>query len=56
LSSMNLRNFTPLVHGEAKSSQVETAQEAAIPRLCPIQDAYDFWSSPGTDLGGPAPI
>jgi hypothetical protein len=60
LEAMNLENFTPLVNGEAKLSQVETAHQAAISRLCPIQDAYNFWglgrSSPGTGSGGPAPL
>jgi hypothetical protein len=54
--------FTPLVDGEAKQSHVEIAQEAAISRLCLIQDAYDFWSlsegrsSPDTGSGGYAPV
>jgi hypothetical protein len=43
-----------------KQSSVEIAQEAAISRLCPIQDAYGFWnmdrSSPVTGSGGPAPV
>jgi hypothetical protein len=57
---MDLSNFTPLVDGEAKQSYVQIAQEAAISRLCPIQDAYDFWgidrSGPGTGSGGYAPV
>jgi hypothetical protein len=55
---MDTSSFTPLVDGEAKQSHVTIAQEAAISRLCPIQDAHDFWSlmegrsGPGTALGG----
>jgi hypothetical protein len=60
LSSMNLSNFTPLVDGEAKQSHVDIAQEAAISRLCIVQDAYDSWNmgrnSPDTGSGGPAPV
>jgi hypothetical protein len=59
LGRTDTSNFTPLVGGEAKQSHVKTAQEAAISRLCPIQDAYDFWnmgrSSPDTGSGGSAP-
>jgi hypothetical protein len=32
------------VDGEARQSHISIAQEAAFSRLCPIQDAYDFWS------------
>jgi hypothetical protein len=39
LGEMDISSFTPLVDGEAKHSHVEIAQEAAISRLCPIQDA-----------------
>jgi hypothetical protein len=57
---MDCDDFTPLVHGEAKLSSVQMAQEASSSRLCSVQDAYDFWgmdrSSPGTGSGGSAPV
>jgi hypothetical protein len=56
---MELDDFSPFVHGEAKQSHVDIAQEAAISRLCIVQDAYDFWGmsmqSSGTGSGAPAP-
>jgi hypothetical protein len=63
LSSMNLEDFVPLVHAEAKSSDVRIAMEAAISRLLPIHDGPDLWahleelsrSSSVTGSGGPAP-
>jgi uncharacterized protein YifE (UPF0438 family) len=59
LESIDISSFTPLVNGEANQSHVEIAHEAAISRLCPIWDAYDFWSmgrsSPVTGSGGSAP-
>jgi hypothetical protein len=67
LSGQDLSNFAPLVESEARSQAVSVAQQADISRLCPIQDAYDFWalleeelkeqgrSSLGTVLGASAP-
>jgi hypothetical protein len=61
LNEMDLSSFTPLIDGEAKQSHVSIAQEAAVSRLSPIQDAHDFWSlledrrSPVTGSGGSAP-
>jgi hypothetical protein len=62
LSDMGTSSFAPLVDGEAKQSHLSIAQEAAISRLCQIQDAYDFWSllegssSPDTGSGGSGPV
>jgi hypothetical protein len=42
LSSMNLKHFTPQVNAEAKQSDVEIAEDAAISRLHPDQDGLDF--------------
>jgi hypothetical protein len=61
LADKDLSNFVPLVDGEAKQSCVSIAQQAAISKLCPIQDAHDFWSqvdgrsSQDTGSGAPAP-
>jgi hypothetical protein len=59
LSLMNLSSFEPQVDAEAKQSSLSIAHEAAISRLCLVQDAIDFWeldsSSPDTGSGGPAP-
>jgi hypothetical protein len=67
LIGQDLSNFTPLVDSEARSQAVSVAQQPAVSRLCPIQDAYDFWplleerlkkegrSSPATGSGAPAP-
>jgi hypothetical protein len=60
LSQMNLSSFDPLVDAEAKQSSLDIAQEAAMSRLCIVQDATDYWygedrTSPDTGLGGPAP-
>jgi hypothetical protein len=66
LSGQNLANFAPLVDSEARPQAVSVGQQAAISRLCPIQDAYNFWalleerlakdrSSPVTDSGASAP-
>jgi hypothetical protein len=61
---MGLSSLTPLVNSEARPAYVSMAQQAAISRLCPIQDAYDFWSlldekegrsSPDTGSGALAP-
>jgi hypothetical protein len=54
LSQMDLSEFMPSVTAEATQSEVETAEEAAISRLRPIQDGLDFWgdrSSPVTGSG-----
>jgi hypothetical protein len=64
LVGKDLSNFVPLVDGEAKQSAVSVAHQAAISRLCPIQDAHEFWSlleekgrsSPDIGSGGSAPI
>jgi hypothetical protein len=58
LSTMDLSGFTPLVSAETSSSSVETAEDAAISRLRPIQDGLDFWGLHGgavTGSGSPAP-
>jgi hypothetical protein len=62
MGQMNTEDFTPLVDPETKQRRLIIAQEAAVSRLCPIQDAYDFWnlnggrSSQVTASGGPAPV
>jgi hypothetical protein len=43
LANLDCSAFTPLVTAEAKRLQVVTAEEAAISRLLPVQDGYDFW-------------
>jgi hypothetical protein len=59
LSTTDLSDFEPLVSAEPKKSDVETAEEAAISRLRPIQDDLDLWgmhgSSAATGSGAPAP-
>jgi hypothetical protein len=45
LHSINLENFTPLVHAEAKEVEVEIATEAAISRLLPIRGFGQNWTS-----------
>jgi hypothetical protein len=67
LVGMESSSFTPLVDSEARPQCVSVAEQAAISRLCPIQDAFDFWalleerlakegrSSPDTGSGAPAP-
>jgi hypothetical protein len=58
LSTMELAGFTPLVAAEASEKPVQVSEEAAIPRLRPIQDGLDFWGVHGdavTGLGSPAP-
>jgi hypothetical protein len=47
LSGLDNSDFTPQASSEAKHSQVATAEEAAISRLCPVQDGYDFWELNG---------
>jgi hypothetical protein len=62
LSSMDLSSWEPLVEAEASDKSCRVAHSAAISRICPIQEATDYWNptgnaqeSIGTDLGGPAP-
>jgi hypothetical protein len=58
LRMMDLSEFQPLVDAEAKQVDFETAKEAAISRLRPIQDGLDFWGEQGgasTESGSPAP-
>jgi hypothetical protein len=55
---MDLSDFQPSVNAEAKQSDVETAEDAAISRLRPIQDGIDFWGMHGGAITGcipPAP-
>jgi hypothetical protein len=61
LAGQDLSDFAPKVDGEARFQCVSIAQQAAISRLCLIQDAHDFWglqekhrSSAGTD--GPSSL
>jgi hypothetical protein len=61
LSQMDLSSFEPLVDAEALDKSCKVAQDAAISRLCIVQDAIDYWNvggqeRPGTGLGGPAPV
>jgi hypothetical protein len=44
LVGMELSRFTPLVDSEARPACVSVVQQAAISRLCPIQDVHDFWA------------
>jgi hypothetical protein len=58
---MDLSSVEPLVDAEAKQSSLDIAHEAAVSRLCIVQDAIDHWyredrSSPDTGSGGPAPV
>jgi hypothetical protein len=58
LLTMDLRGFQSLVAAEAKQSDIETEEDAAISGRRPIQDGLDPWadkSSPGTGSGAPAP-
>jgi hypothetical protein len=52
LSRLDLTDFTRRVTAEAKQSDLETTEDAAISRLRPIQDSPDVWelhrSSAGT--------
>jgi hypothetical protein len=45
LGQLNCDSFEPLVHAEAKDSDIGIATEAAMSRLFPIQDGPDLWSS-----------
>jgi hypothetical protein len=64
LIQLDCDGFEPLVHAEAKDSDVGIATEAAISRLFPIQDDPDLWStildkdrsSPAIGSGAPAPV
>jgi hypothetical protein len=58
LSQMDLSSFIPEVDAEALDKSSRMAHDAAISRLCPIQDAIDYWVSPEetvTVSGGSAP-
>jgi hypothetical protein len=58
LSEMDFSEFMPSISAEAEQSDIETAEEAAISRLRPIQDGLDFWgdwSSPATRSCAAAP-
>jgi hypothetical protein len=58
LSRLDLADFVPRVSAEAKQSDLETAEDAAVSRLGPIQDGPDMWelhrSSAVTVSSGPA--
>jgi hypothetical protein len=43
LAGQDLSDFAPKVDSEARSQCASIAQQAAISRLCLIQDAQDFW-------------
>jgi hypothetical protein len=45
LSEMDLSSFTPQVDAEAPDKSLKIARDAAVSRLCPIQDATDYWNS-----------
>jgi hypothetical protein len=51
--------FEPRPVAEAKQSDIEISEDAAISRFGPIQDGLDYWQehrrSAATGLGGPAP-
>jgi hypothetical protein len=58
LSSMNLSSFEPQVDSEASDKSYRIAHNAAVFRLCPVQDAIDYWGSQeeaATGSGGSAP-
>jgi hypothetical protein len=58
LSEMDLSSFIPEVDAEAPDKSCRIAHDAAIARLCPIQDAIDYWLSPeeaATVSGSSAP-
>jgi hypothetical protein len=58
LSSMNLSSFEPQVDAEASDKSCRIAHNAAVSRLCPIQDAIDYWGGQEvavTGSGGSAP-
>jgi hypothetical protein len=56
--------FQPKPASEAKRSDIEITEDAAIYRLHPIQDGLDYWktliaehrSSENTEPGGSAPV
>jgi hypothetical protein len=43
LPRLNVADFTPRVSAEAKQSDLEAAEDAAVSRLRPIQDGPDMW-------------
>jgi hypothetical protein len=45
LSKLNLADCTPRVSAEAKQSDLETVEDAAISRMHPIQDGSDMWGN-----------
>jgi hypothetical protein len=45
LSTMDLRSFEPKVDVEASDKSCRIAHDAATSRLCPVQDAIDYWNS-----------
>jgi hypothetical protein len=59
LSRLDLTDFMPRVSAEAKQSDLETVEDAAVSQLRPIQDAPDMWelhrSSAVTGLSVSAP-
>jgi hypothetical protein len=60
LSTMDLSLFEPKVDAEASDKSCRIAHDAATSRLCPVQDAIDYWNSGSsqveavTDQGGSA--
>jgi hypothetical protein len=44
LSRFDLADFVPRVSAEAKQSDLETVEDAAVSRLRPIQDGPDVWA------------
>jgi hypothetical protein len=59
LSTMDLRDFRPSPAAEAKQSDLETAEDAEISRLRPLQDGLELWEilsgSGDRGYGAPAP-
>jgi hypothetical protein len=59
LSKLDLTDFMPGVSAEAKQSDLETVEDAAVSRLRPIQEGPDMWelrrSSAVTGLSLSAP-
>jgi hypothetical protein len=49
LVGQDLSRFAALVDSEARAQCVSITQQAAISRLCLIQDAQDFWGIQGKD-------
>jgi hypothetical protein len=46
LVNMNLSSFLPKVDAEAPDKSCRIPHDAAVSRLCPIQDATDYWAPP----------